>query len=93
MINDHLSSSIDVRGLLQPAFYVVTLKHPPNLTFNKPGPFLSHIRLRWAMALPTVLPLQTVTRKDDEEGPSTPTDHITLAQVLLENRIPGLPHI
>lgn len=28
---------------------------------------------------------------DDEEGPSTPTDHITLAQALLESRIPGLP--
>ena len=29
--------------------------------------------------------------EDDEEGPSTPTDHITLAQALLESRIPGLP--
>jgi len=28
---------------------------------------------------------------DDEEGPSTPTDHITLAQALLESRISGLP--
>ena len=28
---------------------------------------------------------------DDEEGLSTPTDHITLAQALLESRIPGLP--
>ena len=28
---------------------------------------------------------------DDEEGPSTPTDHITLVQALLESRIPGLP--
>jgi len=28
---------------------------------------------------------------DDEECPSTPTDHITLAQALLESRIPGLP--
>ena len=31
--------------------------------------------------------------EDDEEGPSTPTDHITLAQALLESRIPGLPPI
>ena len=29
--------------------------------------------------------------EDDEEGPSTPTDHITMAQALLESRIPGLP--
>ena len=28
---------------------------------------------------------------DDEEGPSATTDHITLAQALLESRIPGLP--
>jgi hypothetical protein len=28
---------------------------------------------------------------DDEESPPTPTDHITLAQALLESRIPGLP--
>jgi len=28
---------------------------------------------------------------DDEEGPSSPTDHITLAQALLESRISGLP--
>jgi len=31
--------------------------------------------------------------EDDEEGPSTPTDHITLAQALLESRIPGLPPV
>ena len=28
---------------------------------------------------------------DDEDGPSTPADNITLAQALLESRIPGLP--
>ena len=31
--------------------------------------------------------------EDDEEGPLMPTDHITLAQALLESRIPELPPI
>ena len=30
---------------------------------------------------------------DDEEGPSTTTDNITLAQALLESRMPGLPPV
>ena len=30
---------------------------------------------------------------DDEEGPSIPTDNITLVQALLESRIPGLPPV